>query len=299
MKNSITSILLIIFLLSSTASAFAPVVGTFVPIASYNFAPVQSNHLIWNGLTEKTLNATNVNVSSVSINFTIADPNGNVMDWYIYLNTGGIYNLIDSDSSVSNGTVTTTNISWFRQTTNYSISFNLTDGIDWSNKSYWFITDFSVPQISSPSPSNGSIIAVSTCNWNVAITDFVPFNWSIECTNGQNSSGNMDTNGTFYLNLTSLTTLTLYTVYVNVTNGNMTNNVSYIFTVIISAPSSTGRTGGGGGLYILPPSEELIKKGAPVEEAGINISMGIIILVVLFIIFIILFLRKRKKEAKV
>ena len=94
-----------------------PTIGTFTPI-SPNQSPVQSNHLIWDGITEKSLNATDVNVSSVSINFTINEPDGDPMDWYIYYNNSGTWGLVDFGTGTSNGTKISTNVSWFRPVTN-------------------------------------------------------------------------------------------------------------------------------------------------------------------------------------
>src|SRR4030042_2546036 len=290
---------LILFLCFSAYARGTTTTGTFTPLVSTaNLVPVQSNHLIWDGLTEKTLNATNVNVTSVSMNFTIADPNGNIMDWYIYHNDGGTWRLVDSDIGVGNGTVKTTNVSWFRQTTNYSVSFNITDGVNWSNITRWFVTDYSVPQILNPVPSNGSIVAAAVCSWHVNIADFVPFNWTLTCSNGQTSNGRLDANGTFFLNLTGLTTLTLYTVYVNVTNGNMTSNISFIFTVII--PAAGSHVGGGGGLYVPPPDNVTkVKKVTAKTEADIMTRTGVFILLFVFLIIIVFWRRRREKNEKI
>lgn len=194
-----------------------PTQGTFTPLFT-EYAPVQSNHLIWNGITEKLLNATNVNVSSTSINFTISDANNNTMDWYCYLNNSGVWELIDDASGVRNSTISITNTSWFIPLQNYSISFNVTDSFNWTNASYWFVTDYSVPLIYNPNPSNNSIVTTDLCNWSITITDFVPFNWTIECSEGNFTNGTLDTNRTFYLNITNLTQYTTYIFWVNATN---------------------------------------------------------------------------------
>lgn len=290
--NKIIPIFLLFFLCIPININALPTTGTFTPIA-INQAPVQSNHLIWNGITEKTLNATNVNVSSTSINFTITDPNSNTMDWYIYHNASGIWQLIDSDTGVNNGTETTTNVSWFGQLTNYSISFNVTDNALWTNESYWFITDYSVPQFSDVNPSNGSIVTTSSCSWHLSITDLVTFNWTIECDNGQSSSGNDDTSDTFYLNLTGLTTLTLYNIWVNATNWNKTNNDSYIFTVII--PTTPSPSVGGGGWVPPIPEEEIDIEPVEAIDEGTMLWTGIG-MIVLFFIFLIVYKRRKKEK---
>ncbi len=292
--KSLSLFLLLILFFSINANALINT-GTFTPIAPANTVPVQSNHLIWDGLLEKTLNASNVNVSSESINFTIADIDAHSMDWYLYHNDSGVWKLIDYSTGVSNGTEIATNVSWFRQLTNYSVSFNVTDGIGWTNESYWFVTDFSVPQLSNESPANGSVIATSSCSWHINISDYVSFNWTINCSNGQNSSDNESTNGTFYLNLTGLTTAS-YTVWVNVTNGNMTNDSFSIFTVII--PSEETSVGGGGGGWIPPPEEEVEEEVEARVDDTAMITTGLITAVLFSIFFLIIFKNRKKEKEK-
>ena len=265
--------------------------GTFTPVFA-NYAPVQSNQLIWNGITEKTLNATDVNVSSVSINLTITDANGNLMDWYCYLNISGTWMIVDYEIDANNGSKSTTNVSWFMPVTNYSISFNLTDHFLWDNRTFWFETDYSVPTLTDESPVNGSIVTVRDVDWHINITDFTPFNWSIECSTGANISNTSSTNGTYYLNMTNLPDCTTYTIWVNVTNGNKTVNNSYLFSVIL--PTIPGAGGGG---YIPPVSVPEEKPSVPAEvEEGIRLSVGMMILIVA--IFFILILWKRRKKDK-
>jgi len=291
MKKIIIISILLIFFFSINVKGI-PTTGTFTPLPPPNQVPVQSNHLIWNGLTEKSLNATDVNVSSISINFTITDINANSMDWYIYHNASGTWKLVDSGIGVYNGSKITTNVSWFRQLTNYSISFNVTDGSLWANETHWFVTDYSVPYLSGENPSNGSIITTSSCSWSINITDYTIFNWTINCSSGDNSSGNMSTNGTFYLNMTGLTTAS-YTVWVNVTNGNMSINHFFIFTVIISAV-----TPGRGEGWVPPPEEDIITEEVVThidDSTMIITGVGIIIL---FSIFLWIIVAKRRKEGK-
>ena len=286
----ITPLIFLLIVCFSISVSGVPTTGTFTPIAPLNQVPVQSNHLIWNGLTEKLLNATNVNVSSISTNFTIADPNGDMMNWYMYHNVSGAWELIDSDTGTSNGTKVTTNVSWFRPTTNYTISFNITDSANWTNATYWFVTDFSVPQFSNEDPNNGSIISVALYNWTINITDYATFNWTINCSNGQNNSGNISTNGTFHLNLTNLLASTTYTVYVNATNGNFTNNEWFIFTYV--PPTVTGAPIGGGGR----PAEDLPSEPSVAVVTSTLITSGIFIILTCSLTVIILIFYKKKKR---
>lgn len=151
-----------------------------------------------------------------------------------------------------------------------------------------------VPSIFNENPSNGSIIRVTSYNWNVEITDYVPFNWTIECSDGNSSIGNMSTNGTFYLNLTNLITYTTYTVWVNVTDVNASMNASFIFTVM--PPSSTGGTNpGGGGAYISPTDTNENNNPAPTTQ-GNEYRMEIYFLVIFVsAIFLISAIIGRKK----
>lgn len=141
------------------------------------------------------------------------------------------------------------------------------------------------PQFSNENPTNGSIIEITTCDWSIVIENCATFNWTIECDNGQSSSGNDDTNEIFYLNLTGLVTLTLYNVWVNASNWNKPNSDSYIFTVII--PSVPVLPGGGGGWF--PPVEDEEPEPEPITEVGIfAMALTGIIILILFLIFVII-----------
>ena len=71
-----------------------------------------------------------------------------------------------------------------------------------------------------PSPSNGSINRPLSLTWSIPINDTEGnlFNWTINCSNGQNKYGIGETNGTKLLSLTGLAYSTAYTVWVNATD---------------------------------------------------------------------------------
>jgi len=79
----------------------------------------------------------------------------------------------------------------------------------------------SPPVFGNPNPSNGSTGNLLTLSWQIPINDPEgdDFDWSIECSNGQSSSGNDDTNGTKTLFLSGLSYSTTYTVWVNASDG--------------------------------------------------------------------------------
>jgi len=108
--------------------------------------PIQSNQKIWNATTkvEKSLNATNVDLYPTSFNVTISDADGDNMNITIMTNESGTWTTVNqtSGSGLSNGAYNFTNCSWVDSySTKYWISFNLTDGYDWTNETYHFTTE--------------------------------------------------------------------------------------------------------------------------------------------------------------
>jgi|GEM_PF-929970 len=78
----------------------------------------------------------------------------------------------------------------------------------------------SPPIFGVPSPANGSINNPRSFSWSIPINDPEgdPFSWTIQCSNGQSSSGSAASNGTKTLALTGLSYSTTYTVWVNATD---------------------------------------------------------------------------------
>ena len=287
--------LLILFMLFSTSSSALTITSTFTPLAGANNSPVQTNHVLWDGNHEYALNASDVAVNLVSINFTITDADGHNMNWTLYQGT----NLIDSDTTTGNGTKITTNTSWIKQKTNYTLYFNVTDGVDWNNKTLWFTTNYSIPVFSGENPGNGSTITSSSTTWSITITDEVPFNYSISCSNNQSINGTRNTTGTYSLPLSGLSEYTEYIVWVNVTNGNNTIHRWYVFNTLSFGSGSTPRRPGGGGAGLLiPPTEDTLPSGTSSKDtggSGMTMYTGLLILVVVIFLFIFLYLKRRKK----
>jgi hypothetical protein len=76
------------------------------------------------------------------------------------------------------------------------------------------------PVFGTPSPINGSVNQPLSLTWSIPINDPEgdPFTWSIQCSNGQTSSGSDEPNGTKALSLSDLSYLISYTVWVNATD---------------------------------------------------------------------------------
>ena len=100
--------------------------------------------------------------------------------------------------------------SW-NQTDGFSAGFDDADNTTFANQP---------PIFGSPTPSNGSIDNPLSLTWSIPINDpdGDQFNWSINCSNGQTSSGIGDINGTKSLSITGLAYSTTYTVWVNATD---------------------------------------------------------------------------------
>lgn len=91
------------------------------------------------------------------------------------------------------------------------------------------------PTITNETPTNQSIEQNLIVNWTVYIADpnGDAINWTIYCSNGQNNSGVLDTNGTKNVTLTGLDECTTYTVFVNVTDGTNWVRKWYVFTTVL------------------------------------------------------------------
>lgn len=97
------------------------------------------------------------------------------------------------------------------------------------------------PVFSSPNPANKSTdVSVSTTTWNVTIEapNGDTFNWTIELSNENSSSGNDATNGSKVCNI-NVTYATNYTVWVNATDGNHTTNETFWFVTEEGTPTFT------------------------------------------------------------
>ncbi|GAH90396.1 unnamed protein product, partial [marine sediment metagenome] len=124
----------------------------FEEYGAVTLPPTQSNQKIWNATTkvEKSLNATAVGLYPTCFNVTINDLDGDKMNITLTSNESGSWLVVNqtSDGGLSNGTYSYYNTSWIDSyNTIYYISFNLTDGTDWTNETYHFTTNY-IPYVS-------------------------------------------------------------------------------------------------------------------------------------------------------
>ena len=98
------------------------------------------------------------------------------------------------------------------------------------------------PVIGSPAPSNGSIWQDLDVTWLVYISDGDGdlMDYTIECSNGDNTSGNNVANGTKVLSIVALNYSTEYTVWVNVTDGINTTRAWFTFKTVSNLSSPSG-----------------------------------------------------------
>ena len=120
------------------------VVGYIPSEVLINNAPTQSNQKIWNSTTatEKSLNATDVDLYPTSFNVTINDTDADYMNVSVLTNESGSWTTVNQTSSgMTNGTFYAYNTSWVdTYNTKYWISFNVSDDSDWCNETYHFTT---------------------------------------------------------------------------------------------------------------------------------------------------------------
>ncbi|MEO5351425.1 MAG: hypothetical protein H7836_17550, partial [Magnetococcus sp. YQC-3] len=96
------------------------------------------------------------------------------------------------------------------------------------------------PEVSNPSPANGTTGVAVIVTWSCSITDDDgdTVSWNISCSNGQYNTGS-NTNGTRSINLVGLAYLTNYSIFVNVSDTGYDNNTgNYTFWFItLAAPT--------------------------------------------------------------
>jgi hypothetical protein len=161
-----------------------------------NSPPVFGTASPTNGSTDNPLNF----IWSIPI----TDSEGNTFSWSIQCSNGQVSSLSYSKS--------------------YKVWVNATDpggsGI-YTRKWYTFITLANQPpEFGTPTPANGSINNPLNLTWSIPITDSEgnTFSWSIQCSNGQVSSGTGASNGTKSLALSGLSYSKSYKVWVNATD---------------------------------------------------------------------------------
>ncbi|HWR62846.1 MAG TPA: PKD domain-containing protein, partial [Candidatus Thermoplasmatota archaeon] len=169
--------------------------------------------------TPSPINGSINNPRNFNWSIYISDPEGDIFDWSIECSNGQTNSSVDA----TNGTKVLA-LSNLNNGTTYTIWVNATD-IDgsavYTRRWYIFITEGNRPPIfGSPSPSNGSINNPLSISWMIPINDPEGnlYDWMIQCSNGQESSGSSASNGTKTLSLSGLAYSTVYTVWVNATD---------------------------------------------------------------------------------
>lgn len=107
-----------------------------------------------------------------TINVTLNDPEGDTMDIYIYTNDSGFWRLVNSSLGLANGSYSFINTSWIDTwDVSYNLTFNSTDGNDWTNTSYTFLTR-SIPEFNNESIEPATGVEEDTVFYfNVSIRD--------------------------------------------------------------------------------------------------------------------------------
>jgi len=172
-------------------------------------------------------NNTYVSISTSSISVYISDDEGDLMDWSIEFSDGTFSSGVNSGNSTKSHSVS------LDYDESYKWWVNVTDGIAWTRE--WFVFDTydnQRPTITNPSPINNSLgqNITDTTSFTVYISDPDSdlFSWTIECSSGDSSSGNLQSAGTKTCTLTTpLDYNTEYLVWVNATDPGGSNTWNY------------------------------------------------------------------------
>ena len=170
--------------------------------------------------TPSPVNGSIGNLWSFTWSIPISDPEVNLFSWTINCSNGQH----SAVTGASSGTKSLS-LSGLGFLTTYTVWVNATDPVPagsglYSRKWYTFTTQQNNPVFGMPSPVNGSTGTPLSLSWSIPISDLQgdPFNWSINCSNGQHSIVTGASNGTKLLSLSGLGFLTTYTVWVNATD---------------------------------------------------------------------------------
>ena len=188
-------------------------------------------------------NGSSHNPLIINWSIPINDSEGDLFNWTIQCSNAQA----TSDAYDINGTKLLV-LSGLTNLTTYKVWVNATDS-GGSNLTarrwYVFTTEGNDPPVfGSPTPSNGSINISLDFTWSILISDpeGYPISWTIQCSNGQNASGSLETNGTKSLVLSGLAYSTVYTVWVNATDptgGGFFTREWYTFRTLGSQPPET------------------------------------------------------------
>ncbi|MBE3137931.1 MAG: fibronectin type III domain-containing protein [Thermoplasmata archaeon] len=214
--------------------------GTRTSATPLNSPPVFGNPSPVNGSTGNPVSFT----WSIPIN----DTEGDTFNWTIQCSNGQT----TSGTNASNGTKSLA-FSDLAYSTSYKVWVNATDfygsGL-YTKEWYTFSTEVNLPPtFGTPTPGNGSTNNTLSLSWSIPINDTEGdlFSWTIQCSNGQTTSGTNASNGTKSLALSSLAYSTTYKVWVNATDPtgsglytkewyNFTTEQEGILTVVITRP---------------------------------------------------------------
>ncbi len=159
------------------------------------------------------------NPRSLSWSIPMNDSEGDAFSWTINCSNGQT----TSGTGASNGTKSLS-LSGLAYLTTYKVWVNATDPTGsglFTRKWYTFSTKVNQPPLFGlTTPSNGSINNPRSLSWSILINDSDgdAFSWTIQCSNGQTTSGTGASNGTKSLSLSGLAYLTTYKVWVNATD---------------------------------------------------------------------------------
>lgn len=201
---------------------------TFFFTTKSNTFPIVSNEYPLNG-------SIGVSVWLHGVHAYFSDGNGDSMTWNITLRNETASN---TDFNVTGFLNTSFKFSY---NTLYYWYANATDGFNSTNNTFHFTTMTNVPPvISSPYPSNNSVISSTLTQLRVNIGDFESFNYTIELSNGLTTFGNNVTNGTKTLNiLGGLNNGELYAWWVNTSDGMDTSTAKYFFSTTNATSSGS------------------------------------------------------------
>jgi hypothetical protein len=194
-----------------------------------NTAPAQGTPSPANGTTGQPF--------SFSWTIPLSDLNGDTLTWTIQCNN----TQQSSGAGQTNGTKTLT-LSGLTKLHWYKIWVNVTDGTVYTRRWYNFETmDNTPPAFGTPTPVNNSVGQSLAFTWQIGMTDadLDSITWTVQCSNGQQSSGSGAGIGLVAsLPLSGLSYLTTYKIWVNATDagsGTYTRRW-YQFTTVANQP---------------------------------------------------------------
>ncbi len=201
--------------------------------------------------------STGVSISKNWWNATVQDPNGDKIDYTMYLEP----TIAGEDvSQEGRSNETAQHVLGYYDDMPYGTAYimyvNITDGNSTNYTWFTFTTEDmpnTPPTASNPSIPDGrwSVNAIETHYWNCTISDAEGhgFNWTIETAPDiGDSSGNDQANGTKSCSIIGLANSTLYTVYVNTTDTYNVSNQTFTFhthTTGNTNPTATPTIGNG------------------------------------------------------